>query len=539
MGLLSRLQNEQNEQNEDPKPRAKLGDDKAGYIVDRGSEVQQERTREIKQMVQRRMIAELRPLSRKAKKDPAEESTDDERQATNPRPLEKKAQESMEQMRERLTTLFANILEEEHVILNRVERQRVFDQVVADILGFGPIEPLLADPAISDIMVIGPERIYVENRGVLYRTNVRFDNEEHLRHVIDRILVPVGRRVDETAPMVDARLPDGSRINVVVPPVSLVGSCLTVRKFATIPFQAHDLIEMGSATEEIFEFLRAVVSVGLNLIVSGGSSSGKTTLLNVLSSYIQDDSRVVTIENAAELQLHQNHIIRLETRPANIEGEGQLTMRDLVINALRMRPDRVIVGEVRGPEAIDLIQAMITGQAGSMGTIHSNSAQDAITRLETMCLTAGMDLPIKAIREQIATAVDIVIHMGRLRDGTRRILGISEVEGMEGDSIIMSDLFEFEQVGRGNDGEVIGQFRATGLIPRCLDKLHEAGIFLPPSVFGKDALDGQSRLRKVFSTSDAEDADLTEEELAEKYSYAAAKGKKPRPNAPKPGSLLS
>ena len=387
------------------------------------------------------------------------------------------------EVRATIEELFAAILAEENIVLTRGDRKRLFDAIVAEILGYGPLEPLLADDTITEIMVNGPYNIYVERAGNLIRTNITFEDEDHVLRVLDRIVAPLGRRVDESSPTVDARLPDGSRVNAVIRPIALCGPTITIRKFSKRPFTVKDLIGFGSMTPEIAEFLRAAVIARLNIVVSGGTGSGKTTLLNVLSSFIPDDERIVTIENAAELRLNQEHVVPLESRPPNIEGRGEISIRDLVVNALRMRPDRIVVGECRAGEALDMLQAMNTGHEGSMTTAHSNSPRDTLARLETMCMMAGMELPQRAIREQIASAVDLIVHQERLRDGTRKIVKITEIQGMEGDVITMSDLFEFEQTGI-EAGKVIGRIRPTGLRPKFMDRIEEAGIKLPPSVFG-------------------------------------------------------
>lgn len=386
-------------------------------------------------------------------------------------------------VRATIEELFSTILSEENIVLTRGERKRLFDAIVAEILGFGPLEPLLADDTITEVMVNGPKNIYIERQGNLVRTNVTFEDEDHVLRVLDRIVAPLGRRIDESSPTVDARLPDGSRVNAVIRPISLCGPTITIRKFSKRPFTVEDLIRFGTMTPEIAEFLRAAVIAKLNVVVSGGTGSGKTTLLNVLSGFIPNDERIVTIENAAELQLRQEHVVPLESRPANIEGRGAVSIRDLVVNSLRMRPDRIIVGECRAGEALDMLQAMNTGHEGSMTTAHSNSPRDSLARLETMCLMAGMELPQRAIREQIASAIELIVHQERMRDGTRKIVKITEIQGMEGDVITMSDLFEFEQTGI-EAGKVIGRIRPTGLRPKFMDKIVDAGIHLPPSVFG-------------------------------------------------------
>jgi pilus assembly protein CpaF len=390
------------------------------------------------------------------------------------------------EVRRTIQDLFEQILNEENIVLSRPERARLFEQIAAEILGFGPIQPLLEDETITEVMVNGAKNIYVERRGKILRVPVAFENNEHVMRIIERIVSPLGRRIDESSPYVDARLPDGSRVNAVIPPISLVGPVLTIRKFSKIPITIEQLVQFGTITAEAVEFLKACVESRLNIIISGGTGSGKTTLLNVLSGWIPTDERIITVENAAELQLRQEHVVTLESRPANIEGKGEITIRNLVINTLRMRPDRIIVGEIRDEAAVDMLQAMNTGHDGSMTTAHSNSPRDTVARLETMTMMAGMDLPIRAIREQISSAVDLVVHQERMRDGTRKIVAITEVTGMEGDIITMTDLFIFEQSGYEN-GHVIGRLRPTGLRPKFMDKIEASGINLPPSVFGAGA----------------------------------------------------
>ena len=363
------------------------------------------------------------------------------------------------------------------------DRERLVDELISEIMGLGPIEPFLQDSSVSEVMVNGPDSIYIERGGHLIKTETRFRNAEHLMHIIDRIVSAVGRRVDESSPMVDARLLDGSRVNVIIPPLSLIGPCLTIRKFSRDVLTVDKMIEFGSFDERMAQFLEACVRGRLNVVVSGGTGSGKTTLLNVLSSYVPESERIVTLEDSAELQLHQDNLVTLETRPANIEGEGEISMRDLVRNALRMRPDRIIVGEVRTGEALDMLQAMNTGHDGSMTTAHANSARDLLSRLETMVLMSGMELPLRAIRSQIASAVDIVVQIARMRDGSRKIINISEITGMEGDIITMQDLFRFEQQGIDSDGRLRGEFVSAGLRPMCSEKLELNGIHLPMDLF--------------------------------------------------------
>jgi len=387
------------------------------------------------------------------------------------------------EIRTTMEELFTTILAEENIVLSRAERTRLFEQIVAEILGLGPLEPLLADESITEIMVNGPKNIYIERKGILHRVNISFESEDHVLRILDRIVAPLGRRIDESQPYVDARLSDGSRVNAVIRPISLVGPTITIRKFSKKPLTTDDLIRFGSVTREVIEFMRACVIAKLNIVVSGGTGSGKTTLLNVLSSFIPDGERIVTIENAAELQLRQEHVVTLESRPPNIENKGEVTIQDLVVNSLRMRPDRIVVGECRSGEALDMLQAMNTGHDGSLTTAHSNSPRDTLARLEVMCLMSGMDLPVRAIREQIASAIDLICHQDRMRDGSRKVVRVTEVQGMEGDVVVLSDIFEFEQTGV-EGGKVIGRIRPTGLRPKFMDQLEAAGINLPPSIFG-------------------------------------------------------
>ena len=384
----------------------------------------------------------------------------------------------------RIEECFNQVLEDENILYNHTTRNQMWEWVVADIIGYGPIDPLLKDPDITEIMVNGYDEVFVERFGLIEPTPVKFENDAHLMRVIDRIVSPIGRRVDETSPMVDARLPNGYRVNVTIPPLSLDGPILTVRKFATQPFTVQDLIAKRTLTVALANFLKSCVEARINLVVSGGTGTGKTTFLNVLSSFILEAERVITIEDTAELQLHQVHVVRLEKRPPNVEGKGEITIRQLVINALRMRPDRILVGECRAGEALDMLQAMNTGHDGSMTTIHSNGPRDALRRIETMVLMAGMELPLKAIREQVASAIELVVHLERLKDGTRKIVQVSEVQGMESDTIVMQDLFLFTQTGIKN-GIVQGSLKSTGLRPRFLHKLIANGIEIPESVFEK------------------------------------------------------
>jgi pilus assembly protein CpaF len=388
-----------------------------------------------------------------------------------------------EEVRHTIEGMYDQFLSQEGFILSRQERQRLFEQIVAEILGYGPLEPLLRDDTVTEIMVNGPDKIFIERNGKLEHVNVSFESEDHLMRIIDRIVSPLGRRVDESSPMVDARLPDGSRVNAIIPPLALNGPTLTIRKFSRRPLTVDDLIGFGTLTQEAVEFLKACVMSRLNIMVSGGTGSGKTTLLNVLSGFIPEDERIVTIENAAELQLRQEHVVTLESRPPNIEGKGEVAIRELVINSLRMRPDRIVVGECRGGEALDMLQAMNTGHDGSLTTLHANSPRDALARLETMCLMAGMELPVRAIREQIASAMDLIIQQARMRDGSRKVITVTEVQGMEGDVIVMSDIFVFEQQGI-EDGRVIGRLKPTGIRPKFIEKIEASNIHLPAAIFG-------------------------------------------------------
>jgi pilus assembly protein CpaF len=368
--------------------------------------------------------------------------------------------------------------------MTAADRARVANEILDDIMGHGPLEPYLRDPEVSEIMVNGHDQLYVERSGRLYTVEAAFTDEAHLRRTIDKIVARIGRRVDEASPMVDARLPDGSRVNAVVPPIALDGSLLTIRKFAADPFTVDDLVSFGTMTPQTAAVLRACVHGRLNIVISGGTGSGKTTTLNVLSSFVPPDERIITIEDAAELQLRQDHVLRLESRPANLEGRGQIEIRDLVRNALRMRPDRIIVGEVRDGAALDMLQAMNTGHDGSITTVHSNSPRDSLSRLETMVLMAGIELPERAIREQMASAIDVIVHQSRLKDGTRRITHITEVEGMEGDIITLQDVFTFDfRAGVDASGTYRGTLRSTGLRPRFLERLTDRGIQIPPETF--------------------------------------------------------
>ena len=392
------------------------------------------------------------------------------------------------EVRSRIETIVDRLLAAQGFALSRSERTRLIEELADEITGLGPIEPLLADPSITEVMVNGPRQVYIERSGRLELSNVVFQDDEHVMRIIDRITAPLGRRVDESSPRVDARLPDGSRVNAIIPPLSLVGPVITIRKFSATPFTVDDLVRFGTATPDMFEFLRACVEARLNIFVSGGTGSGKTTTLNVMSSFIPNDERIVTIEDAAELQLRQEHVVTLEARPANIEGLGEITIRDLLRNALHMRPDRIIVGECRSGEALDMLQAMTTGQDGSLSTGHANSPRDMLSRLETMVLMAGYELPLAAIREQIASAVDLIVHTARLKDGTRKITNITEIYGVEDDEVLTQDVFVFEQTAY-TDGKIVGHLAPTGVRPTFMPVFKASGIQLPPGDFGIPAED--------------------------------------------------
>ncbi|HEX8423537.1 MAG TPA: CpaF family protein [Pyrinomonadaceae bacterium] len=397
--------------------------------------------------------------------------------------LTKLSQLDAEQLRAEVSRLAEGLLAVENMPLSFNERERLVEEVRHELFGLGPLEPLLADPTISDILVNSPHNIYIERRGKLERTDVAFKDDEHLMRVIERIVSSVGRRIDESSPMVDARLSDGSRVNAIIPPLSLDGPVLSIRRFGAEPLRMSKLIEIGALTKDIADMFEMCVNARLNILISGGTGAGKTTLLNALSAYIPEEQRIVTIEDSAELQLQQPHVVRLETRPPNIEGRGEVTQRDLVKNALRMRPDRIVIGEVRGGEAIDMLQAMNTGHDGSLTTVHANTPRDAIARLETMIQMTGMKLSERAMRQQIASALNLVIQAARLSDGTRRVVSISEITGMEGDTITMQEIFQFERKGIDKDGHVVGRFRPTGVRPRFAERLKVYGMQLPRIFF--------------------------------------------------------
>lgn len=389
---------------------------------------------------------------------------------------------SRQQMSHEIQGVASVILAEEGIALPVRHREQITSDVLDEILGYGPIQPLLDDPTITEIMVNRPDQVYAERGGKIFLTDKTFRDDSHIMRIIEKIIMPLGRRVDESSPMVDARLPDGSRVNAIIPPLAVKGPVLTVRKFSRVPLTVDDLINFGTLTPEMAEFLSACVRARLNMMVSGGTGSGKTTTLNVLTSFVPNDERVVTIEDAAELRLMQDHVVTLESKPPNLEGKGEITIRMLVRNALRMRPDRIIVGEVRGGEALDMLQAMNTGHDGSLTTAHTNSPRDTLSRLETMTLMAGSDLPSRAIREQIAAAIHVIIHQARLRDGSRKVTHITEVQGMEGEVIVLQDLFLYDQRGVDQKGKVIGKHRATSLRPKLVDRLAQQGIEFPAPI---------------------------------------------------------
>src|SRR6187431_2571323 len=397
--------------------------------------------------------------------------------------LEALAQTDRSRAEGEIRALLSQLLTEEATPINLSERETLFAEVLDDVFGLGPLEPLLRDPTISDILVNTHRSVFVERRGVLERVTATFQDDAHLLRVIDRIVSRIGRRVDDSSPMVDARLADGSRVNAIIPPLAVDGPLLSIRRFPADRLKADDLVSLGALTKPMLEFLSHCVRAKLNCLISGGTGAGKTTLLNVLSSYISEHERIVTIEDAAELQLRQEHVARLETRPPNVEGKGAVRQRQLVINALRMRPDRIVVGEVRGEEALDMLQAMNTGHDGSLTTVHANTPRDALTRLETMIAMGATNLPEKAMRAQIASAIQVVCQQTRLSDGSRRVTSISEITGMEGDVITMQEIFLFEKMGVNQEGKVIGRFRATGVRPKACDRLKAAGIHLPPDMF--------------------------------------------------------
>jgi len=388
-----------------------------------------------------------------------------------------------EGLRKEINFIVMKHIEQESLNMTNIQKEKIKEELLDEIIGFGPITSLLSDKSVTEIMVNGPNHVYIEQGGKLVLTDAKFKNDNHVMHVIKKIVAPIGRRIDESSPMVDARLPNGSRVNAIIPPLAIDGPSITIRKFAEDPFKIEDLINFGTLSSKMAELLKYCVEGRLNIVVSGGTGSGKTTTLNVLSSFIPDTERIVTIEDAAELQLSQMHVVRLETRPSNIEGKGEVSIRDLVKNSLRMRPDRIIIGEVRSGETLDMLQAMNTGHDGSLTTGHANSPRDMLARLETMVLMSGMNLPIKAIRDQTASAVDLIIQQSRLMDGSRRITHITEVQGMEGDTIILQDIFIFKQSGLDNKGKIKGEYVFSGIMPKFIEKFKDRGINIPPGIF--------------------------------------------------------
>jgi pilus assembly protein CpaF len=401
------------------------------------------------------------------------------------------AQMTQGELEQRVRLTLQEVLAEDNTPLTVADRARVAQEIADDILGYGPIEPFLRDPDITEVMVNGANSIYIERAGLLHEVDAAFADDNHVRRTIEKIVSRIGRRVDESSPMVDARLPDGSRVNAIIPPLAVDGPVLTIRKFSSDPYQVDDLINFGTVTRKVADFLAACVKGRLNILVSGGTGAGKTTTLNVLSSFIPTDERIITIEDAAELQLHQDHVIRLESRPPNIEGRGEVTIRDLVRNSLRMRPDRIVVGEIRDRAALDMLQAMNTGHDGSICTVHSNSPRDAISRVETMVLMAGVELPVRAIREQTASAVDLIVHQARFKDGSRHITAVTEVVGMEGDVITLQDIFRYDfAMGLDDEGRARGTLKSTGLRPKFLDKLQASGVHVDPETFAFERFEG-------------------------------------------------
>jgi pilus assembly protein CpaF len=404
----------------------------------------------------------------------------------------------LDQQEEIITQLFEQAYQRTKLQLPPAVKEQVYRDVLDELVGYGPLQPFIDDPEVTEIMVNSRDNVYVEKKGKLVKTNARFQNDEHIIRIIDKIVLPLGRRIDADNPTVDARLPDGSRVNAVIPPITLDGPSITIRKFAKEKLTVDDIVELGSLTPGMAEFLRACVISRLNIVISGGTGSGKTTLLNILSGYIPADERIVTIEDAAELQLHQDHVVRMETRMKSVDGKREITIRDLVRNSLRMRPDRIVVGECRGGETLDMLQAMNTGHDGSLTTLHANSPRDALARMETMTLMAGLDLPVRVIREQIASAIDLIVQQTRMKDGSRKVTYITEVAGMEGDTIVLSDIFKFDQTGVDANGRILGELRPTGIRPLFTPRLEVAGFKLGPEVFGANLSDilGRNRNRR-------------------------------------------
>ncbi|MEQ8197153.1 MAG: CpaF family protein [Clostridiaceae bacterium] len=459
MGLLDRINTSQNSDNPKNNSSVTAGDMQAGFLANKTVNrpaVSNVKERELKNRIQRKILEQF----------------------GNSQEVDKVVSE--------MEPIALEIVRNDPEKYRSVNVQKVIRELINDVAGYGPINPLLLDSDVTEIMVNGPDVVYVEKKGKLQLTDIRFADDDQVMQVIDKIVSPLGRRIDESSPMVDARLPDGSRVNAIIPPLSLNGPVLTIRKFSKEPYTVDDLIRFNTMNREMAIFLNACVRARLNIFISGGTGSGKTTTLNVLSSFIPNDERIITIEDAAELQLNQEHVVSLESRPANIEGKGAIPIRDLVVNSLRMRPDRIIVGECRGREALDMLQAMNTGHDGSLATGHANSARDMIARLETMVLMAGVELPVKAIRQQIVGALDIIVQQARLKDGTRRITNITEVQGMEGDVVVLQDIFVFQQKGVDDDGKIIGELAATGIRPKFYEKFQTFGINVPASIFNQE-----------------------------------------------------
>ncbi|GEN44402.1 CpaF family protein [Alkalibacillus haloalkaliphilus] len=481
MSLLERLQQKQQNNEQPPKQERELQSDVAV----------KEQEPSIEEVYEEQLAVTEAPAKTKAKQVVTTQGENPEKQKQHQefknyihREIlkEVKGDEELEDLKSIVEEITIEAIQEYDAYRN-VDRKKAIEELLNDLTGFGPINPLLHDESVSEVMVNGPNQVYCERNGKLELTDIKFRDDDHVLHVIEKIVAPIGRRIDETSPMVDARLPDGSRVNAIIPPLALNGPTITIRKFAADPFTIEDLINFGTLTREMATFIDACVKARLNMFVSGGTGSGKTTTLNVLSNFIPNDERIVTIEDAAELQLGQDHIISLESRPPNIEGKGAITIRDLVRNSLRMRPDRIVIGEVRGAEALDMLQAMNTGHDGSLATGHSNSPRDMLSRLETMVLLAGVELPIKAIRDQISGAIDVIVQQSRFKDGTRRIEKITEVQGMEGDVIVLQDIFEFKQDGVDEQGKIIGHLAPTGVRPKFYEQLERSGIKIPANVF--------------------------------------------------------
>ncbi len=471
MSLLDRIQSKNGHDSEDKKSQTKNDENPVPIKQESHNPLLEQRSKETHH-VKRKTIQESKEMELK--------------NLLQKKILDEFKNNDVEEIIPKLEGMSIEVMKEDESFRGQIDRKKVIDELVNDLTGFGPINPLLLDEDVSEVMVNGPNQVYCERKGKLELTDIEFRDNDHVMSVIEKIVSPLGRRIDESSPMVDARLPDGSRVNAIIPPLSLIGPTITIRKFAKDPFKMQDLIRFGTISEEMATFLEACVKARLNIFVSGGTGSGKTTTLNVLSNFIPDDERIITIEDAAELQLGQEHIVSLESRPPNIEGKGAIMIRDLVRNSLRMRPDRIIIGEVRGAEALDMLQAMNTGHDGSLATGHSNSPRDMISRLETMVLYAGVELPVKAIREQIASALDLIIQQSRLKDGSRKIVSITEVQGLEGDVIVLQDIFAFRMEGMSPEGKIMGKLVPTGVLPKFYERLEISGIHIPNSVFIED-----------------------------------------------------